>query len=114
MSDTGAINRAKMDTAMHYQDVLEQRDLHIEELEQQISALESSISRLTEENRKLREVVKLFYRKHNLGDGRIGWSELGEKVFTILADCMGDEQFNEWADQQLKEVNNGNYRQDTP
>lgn len=47
------------------------------------------------------EAVKLAYRKHWLGDGSIGWDELGEKLHDALCNAMGDEEFVKWTNKNI-------------
>ena len=42
------------------------------------------------------KVLQLAYRKHHLGDESIGWDELGNSLYDVLASEMGDEEFIEW------------------
>lgn len=51
-----------------------------------------------EEKNYLLDAVKAAYRKHHMGDDRIGWDELSEILFTALTKEMGDGEFNRWVD----------------
>lgn len=40
--------------------------------------------------------VQMAYRKHVLNDDTIGWSELEDKLQTVLAEALGDRDFQQW------------------
>lgn len=48
---------------------------------------------------QLLEAAKLAYRKHHLGDDKVGWSELSEALLDALCEAMGDEAFQAWVDE---------------
>jgi hypothetical protein len=50
----------------------------------------------------LLEACKLAYRKHHLGDDRVGWDELSDALLCALCNEMGDYCFQMWL-KQIKE-----------
>lgn len=48
---------------------------------------------------QLLEATKLAYRKHHLGDDKIGWDELSEALLDALCEAMGDKAFQAWIEQ---------------
>jgi hypothetical protein len=51
---------------------------------------------LTKREQELLEAVKLAYRKHHIGDDRIGWDELSEVLLCAICNTIGDEEYNKW------------------
>ena len=48
------------------------------------------------------EALKLAYRKHHIMDDSIGWEELSEKLRDALCEAMGDEEYQQWLEENLK------------
>ena len=61
------------------------------------------VAKLQGEVKGLIEVMKLAYRKHHLNDPDIGWDELSDKLLDTLCNSMGNDGFQEWRDQALRQ-----------
>ena len=46
----------------------------------------------------LLRACKMAYRKHCLDDGKVGWGELSDELYSVLAEAMGDHNFVKWLD----------------
>ena len=82
------------------------RILKTRELEKQLQ----SMKKADEARQELVEVIKLTYRKHQMGDGRIAWKELGDKLLNALCNTLGDEEYQKWLTATAKEIDGGNFR----
>ena len=83
----------------------------IEDIQRErITALESELSRAQERSEEMLELIKLLYRKHHMGDGRIGWVKLGEKMMDALCNAMGDKEYQKWVEEIGREIDAGNFR----
>jgi hypothetical protein len=56
---------------------------------------------------RMLRVLQMVYRKHNLEDDTIGWNELDNMLETVLAECMGDKEFQEWLSDHAFRIFNG-------
>ena len=70
-------------------------------LTKQISKLQAEVKRLKEDNERYLKMMKLFYRKHHIGDESVGWEELGDMLCNTLCNILGDDGFQKWL-QSLK------------
>ena len=53
-----------------------------------------------EHDRKvLIEACKEAYRKHAMNDSDIGWAALADTLGTVLAEVLGDKEFNRWTEE---------------
>lgn len=48
--------------------------------------------------RRAERVLRMCYRKHCLDDESVGWNELTDSLCTILAEFMGDREFQRWSE----------------
>ena len=46
----------------------------------------------------LLDACKMAYRKHHLGDDRIGWEEVSDALLHALCNEMGDKAFQKWVE----------------
>ena len=58
--------------------------------------LQDQLTETTDLLKRAIETLKLVHKKHFQGDESIGWQEVDESVYCILADCMGDAEYRKW------------------